>query len=76
MDPYTASILDSLRDISANLPQFDWGDGFKVYFVNNSYTSRMGKDNSLYRYKHAKITIEEIRLMSNRIVIKENAAIR
>jgi len=76
VDPYTASILDSLRDISANLPQFDWGDSFKVYFVNNSYTSRMGKDESLYRYKHAKITIEEIRLMSNRIVIKENSAIR
>jgi ribonuclease J len=76
VDPYTASILDSLRELSTNLPQFDWEDSFKIWFVQNSYTRKMGDDKSLFKYKHAKITLEEIKMEPERLVIKENFAIR
>jgi len=76
VDPYTALILDTLRELSPNIPQHDWKDGFKVFFMNNHYSNIMAEDKSLFRYKHAKITLEEIQESASRLVIKENYAIK
>jgi ribonuclease J len=76
VDPYTASVLDSLRELSSSLPQFDWQDSFKIWFIQNSYTRKMGDDESLFKFKHAKITLDEIKAEPERLVIKENFAIR
>lgn len=76
VDPYTASILDALRSLSPNLPQFNWTEGFKVFFVKNSYTDKLAEEEQLYRYRKAKITLEEIKANRERLVIKENFAIR
>jgi len=73
---YTAAILDSLREFSPNLPQHDWEDGFRIWFISNSYTRKMGDDKSLDKYKYAKITLEEIKAGQGMLVIKENFAIR
>ncbi|MBU4287299.1 MAG: MBL fold metallo-hydrolase, partial [Proteobacteria bacterium] len=38
IDPYTAYILDQLKDISERIPQYDWGKNIKIFFIPNSYT--------------------------------------
>lgn len=76
VDPYTASILDALKELSPNIPQHDWDDSFKVFNVPNSHTDRMAIDKSLFRFKAAKITLPEMIASPSRLVIKENYAIR
>lgn len=76
VDPYTASILDALKELSPNIPQHDWDDSFKVFNVPNSHTDRMANDKSLFRFKSAKITLPEMNASPSRLVIKENYAIR
>jgi ribonuclease J len=44
IDPYTAYILDQLRDISDRIPQYDWGNNIKIFFVPNRYSDKMGTD--------------------------------
>jgi len=72
IDPYTAFILDQLKVISPNIPQFDWGENISVFFVPNSYTERLSEDKSLFKFKSAKITYEEIKAIRNRAVIKDS----
>ena len=76
VDPYTASILDSLRELSSGIPQHEWENSFKIWFIKNSYTKKMGDDKTLYKFKHAKIRLDEIKAGRDRVVIKENFAIR
>lgn len=72
VDPYTAYILDSLREMSPNLPQFNWGNGFKIFFVPNSYTDKLADTKKLYKYKSAKITMDEIIGNMGNLVLKDN----
>lgn len=76
VDPYTAYVLDSLRNISSGIPQHDWKDSFRVFNIPNTATNKMALDKSLFKFKHAKITPEEIHSDPTHLVIKENSMIR
>ncbi len=76
VDPYTAAILHSIRELSPNIPQHDWKTGFKVFFVPNNATKKMADDKCLFKFKSAKITLDEIMANKERLVIKENWMIR
>lgn len=76
VDPYTAAVLDSLRELSPSIPQHDWKDGFRVFNVPNTATKKMAADKSLFRYTHAKITIDEIQADPSHLVIKEDYTIK
>jgi ribonuclease J len=72
IDPYTAHILDQLKDISNRIPQYDWGNNMKIFFVPNRYSEKMAEDKSLFKFKPAKITYSEMQKLKNKIVIKDN----
>jgi ribonuclease J len=76
IDPYTAMVLDRLKKISSGIPQFDWGENIRIYFVQNRYTHKMVKDGILFKFKSAKITYEEMLKNRNRIVIKDTFNLR
>lgn len=76
IDPYTALILDRLKDISENIPQAEWKENIRVFFVPNSYTKRMADNKSLFKFKPYKITYEEIQANRDRIVIKDSCQTR
>jgi len=61
IDLYTAFVLDKLSVISSSIPQFDW-KGVRVLY--NYYQAQKLADLDkplLYKYKSAKIELEEIR---------------
>ena len=64
--------MDSLKELSPNLPQYNWDNGFKIFFVPNSYTEKLADSKKLYKYKSAKITFEEIKANKDRLVLKDN----
>jgi len=71
IDPYTALILDKLKKISPKIPQFDWGQNMRIFFVPNSYTDKMAENKSLFKYKSAKITYDEMQGIRNKLVVKD-----
>ena len=71
IDPYTASILHRLKRISPHIPQFDWGRNIRIFFVPNKYTGKMAENKTLFKFKSAKITYEQMRELRNRLVIKD-----
>jgi ribonuclease J len=71
LDPYTAYILDKLKSISSNIPQFNWGKNIRIFFVPNSYTEKMAKDKSLFKYASAKISFDEMTDIKDKIVVKD-----
>lgn len=75
IDPYTAYILDRLKDVSASLPQYDWRS-IRVFFAPNSHTKRMAEDKSLFRFKTARMTFPEMIEKKDRLVIKDNFMVR
>jgi len=72
LDPYTAYVLDRLKELSPNIPQFNWDESFRIYFIKHPYTDILADDKTVYKYQKAKITIEEIKEKSSHIVIKDN----
>lgn len=76
IDPYTAYILDRLKDVSPHIPQFNWGRNIRIFFVPNAYTKKMAEDKSLFRFRSAKITYEELQEMKSRIVLKDTYTTR
>jgi len=53
--------LSKLKEIYLNIPQSDWGKNIRVFFVPSSYTEKLAEDKSLFKFKTAKITYEEIK---------------
>jgi ribonuclease J len=76
IDPYTALILHRLKDISSHIPQSNWGEHIRVFFAPSSYTNKMAKDKTLFKFKSAKITYEQIRIKRNQIIIKDSYSTR
>jgi len=72
IDPYTALIMDRLKKISPHIPQFDWGKNIRLFFVPNRYTERMAENKSLFKFKSAKITYQQMQEIRNRLVIKDS----
>ncbi|MBN2136271.1 MAG: hypothetical protein JW720_00540 [Sedimentisphaerales bacterium] len=71
IDPYTAYILDKLKGISANIPQYNWGKNIRVFFVPNTYTERMADNKKLFKFKSAKITYEQMKELRKKLVVKD-----
>jgi len=76
IDPYTAYILDRLKEVSEKIPQATWGKTMKVFFVKSSHTDKLAGNKILYKYKSAKITYDEIREAGNRLVVKSSYYLR
>jgi len=61
IDLYTAFVLDKLSVLSSNIPQFDW-EGIRVLFSHYHAGKLADQDRALlYKYRSAKIDIEEIK---------------
>jgi len=76
IDPYTALILHKLKNISENIPQSNWGQNIRIFFVPNRYSERMGQDKSLFKFKSAKITYQEMQNLKNQLVVKDSYTTR
>jgi len=76
IDPYTALILHKLKKISQHIPQFDWGKNMRLFFVPNSYTQKMAEDKSLFKFKSAKITYQEMQSIRNQLLVKDSYTTR
>lgn len=76
IDPYTAYILDKLKSVSSKIPQFNWGDNIKVFFIPNTYTDKMAEHKSLFKFLSAKITWQEIQDNRKKLVIKDSFTMR
>jgi ribonuclease J len=72
IDPYTAFILDQLKGISPRLPQYNWGKNIRVFFAPNRHTETMAEDGSLFRFKSAKITYEQMVEAKSQVIIKNS----
>lgn len=53
LDSYTYYVLENFKDLSKNIPQFNWNN-IKVYFSPNSISEELAKDKTLYKYKSKK----------------------
>jgi ribonuclease J len=71
IDPYTAYILQELKPISENLPQYFWNN-VGILFAANSYTQTIKKE-QLYRFSSAKTTKDMIRNNPGKYVLKSNS---
>lgn len=71
IDPYTAYVLDKLKTISRKIPQFDWGHNIQVFFIPNTYTEKMAQNKSLFKFKSAKITYDEMGRIRSTLVVKD-----
>ncbi|MBL8965412.1 MAG: hypothetical protein JNG85_00305 [Spirochaetaceae bacterium] len=71
IDPYTALVLDSLREFLPGLPEPGAKDGFLVFFVPDARTQKMAKDGRLARYEAAKLSLPEILAAPSRLVLKD-----
>lgn len=70
IDPYTALILQELKPISENLPQYFW-NYIGILFSADSYT-RTIEQTQLYRFANAKITKKMIRENPENYALKSN----
>jgi ribonuclease J len=70
IDLYTAFILDKLRKVSKNIPQFNWKN-IRVKFLGSHAKSleSAGYRDLLYVYNQRKIDLFEIARMRNRILM-------
>jgi len=71
IDPYTCYVLEMYKDLSKNIPQFDWNN-IAVYFSKNSITDKLAETKDLYRYKGKKISMDEIIAYPKKYTIKDN----
>jgi ribonuclease J len=76
IDPYTALILHKLKEISPHIPQSDWGENMRVFFAPSSYANKMAEDKTLFKFKSAKITYEQIQSKRDQIIIKDSYSTR
>ena len=70
MDIYTAFVLDNLRKISVNIPQFDWRNiriMFQRYHADR--LAEAGYDDLLLVYKRSKIEISEVNQKKGKILM-------
>ena len=69
LDPYTVYLLDVLRKMAPKIPQFDFKD-IRVFFTSDSNTKRLADDKTLFKYKKAKISYDEIEEKKDSLVVK------
>ncbi len=69
IDLYTAFVLDKLACISSSIPQFDWGGVRVLYAYSHARKLAEYDEKLLYKYKKARIKLEEIRANLKDMVI-------
>ena len=74
IDPYTCFVLENLKKLSKNIPQWKWNN-IRVYFGGGNTTKNLSKSGKLYTYKSKKISIEEILSKPEKYVIRAAKAI-
>ncbi len=68
IDLYTAFVLDRLRVISSNIPQFDWDRVRVLYSYWHAEKLARHDRRLLYRYRNAKVEFAELRERRGRVV--------
>ena len=76
IDPYTALILQVIKEISYAIPQHDWGKYMKVLFTENRHTKLMQKDDILNRFAQSEVKYEDIIKDKGKYLIKDLYAAR
>lgn len=76
IDPYTAEVLHVMKEISPKIPQFNWGKHIKVFFVPGGMTRILAKENSLYKFKSAKIGYKDIIAGKRKMLVKDSYYMR
>ena len=74
IDPYTCFCLEEFKNLSKNIPQWDWNN-IKVYFGVSLETDNLKNAGKLYKYKSKKISVEEILSHPEKYVVKSAGAI-
>lgn len=74
IDPYTCFVLENFKDISKNIPQWDW-NSIRVYFGGGKHTKNLADSGKLFTYKNKKISAEEILSNPGKYVVKTAKAI-
>ncbi len=74
LDPYTCYCLENFKDLSKNIPQWNWNN-IKVYFGGGNATRNLANSGDLYTYKSKKISVEEILSEPENYVVKTAGAI-
>lgn len=74
LDPYTCFCLENFKDLSANIPQWNWNN-INVYFGGGTATQNLADSGKLYTYKSKKISVEEILSHPEKYVIKTAGAV-
>ena len=78
IDLYTAFVLDKLRCISSSIPQFDWSEVRVLYAYSHARKLAELDKRLLYKYKKARIEVEELRESAREMVVlsKDNPYFR
>ena len=76
IDPYTAFVLDSLKEFSPSIPQFGWGENIKIFFAPSGYAKKLAESEILFKYKAAKISYSEMQNRKASLVIKDSFSTR
>jgi ribonuclease J len=76
IDPYTAEVLHKVKELSPNIPQFNWGKHIRVFFVPGGMTARLARDKSLFKFKSAKIEYKDIVADKGKMLVKDSYSMR
>ena len=74
IDPYTCFVLGNFKEISKNIPQWNWNN-IRVYFGGGKHTKNLAGSGKLFTYKSKKISAEEILSNPGKYVVKTAKAI-
>jgi ribonuclease J len=74
IDPYTCFVLENFKEISKNIPQWNWNN-IRVYFGGGKHTKNLAGSGKLFTYKSKKISVEEILSYPEKYVVKTAKAI-
>lgn len=76
LDPYTAYVLFTLKDIAKGVPQYDWDGKIRIFFIPNKYTGKVLKEKGMYQFGKAKITKDEVFSLKHKMLIKDSFTMR
>jgi len=76
IDPYTACVLDTLKDIAKGVPQYNWGRNMKVFCIPGTYSDIVFNKLKMYKFGKNKITKEEVFSLKDKMLVKDSYTMR
>jgi ribonuclease J len=76
IDPYTAYILYKLKDIAKGVPQYNWGETMRVFFIPHKYTDKVLKEKKFFELGKARISKEEVFSLKHKMLVKDSFMMR